>query len=366
MVSLVVWLCFLASPILTLLAFVAAAVGVVFFVRNVNRKRRQQNQIDDLDIESPVDSRVLRRISTTDIAGLEWLSFENLCLIWLRSLGCEAARTAKGFGTGADGGIDIVGTTRAGQPFCAQCKAHSGLIGVKFVREFFGAFASSNQRGVFFSATGFTDDARRFAAKEGVVLISNSDMFDVLNQPQTLALARITIFNGGETTPACPHCEQKMVLRKGQNTFWGCVNFPRCRQTLSVRRAAPPPVERCRVPGDWLEAPGPTLDPAPIPPGGREPDESRFAPPDADPQEPKQPRGGDGESSLSATPPIVLQAGRNQLFCLKDGAPVPVTKEQLSALLQNKEIAGHSYVCFGGDRQWRQLFSMPGLFSVKA
>lgn len=223
-----------------------------------------------------------KRITSADIASLEWLAFEKLCLIWLRALGCNAERTPKRHGSGADEGIDIAGTTRDGQAFCAQCKAHAGLVGVKFVREFFGSFASSNQRGVFFSSSGFTDDARRFAAKEGIVLVGNSDLNDVLNEPKTLALARSTIFDGYEATPSCPHCERKMVLRTGRTQFWGCVNYPRCRQKLNVRAAIEHSAERCRVPGDWLEA---AAAPVKLPDKSlvtvREPDDdTRFAPPD--------------------------------------------------------------------------------------
>lgn len=38
----------------------------------------------------------------------------------------------------------------------------------------------------------------------------------------------------------CPKCERQMVKRtskKDGNKFWGCLGFPRCRQTLRDREA---------------------------------------------------------------------------------------------------------------------------------
>ncbi|MGB8857191.1 MAG: topoisomerase DNA-binding C4 zinc finger domain-containing protein [Burkholderiales bacterium] len=41
---------------------------------------------------------------------------------------------------------------------------------------------------------------------------------------------------GEYSTPSCPSCGIKMLIRSGrQGNFWGCKNFPRCRQILHVR-----------------------------------------------------------------------------------------------------------------------------------
>lgn len=384
------WFCFLAAPVLTLVVVVVGAVGFAFFLRHKNRQRNEgvderiwvrgegtgerrrarreplsgrssQSQRDDSSRASRAP--VPLRVTIGDIASLEWRSFEELCLIWLRAHGCTAERTPKRHGSGADEGIDIAGITSAGLPFCAQCKAHSGHVGIKFVREFFGAIASSKQRGVFFSSSGFTDDARRFAAKEGIVLVANSDLIDSINEPKTLALVRSAVFNGGETTPECPHCGRKMALRAGRTQFWGCVNYPRCRQKLHVRTGSAFPAERCRIPGDWLEAPA-AVKTAPVAPCRRPTDDSRFAPSDdVLARKPMPEKEVPAVSTTTETPPAVWKAAPTMLFYLKDGRPFPVSKEQLSSLLRSKQLAGHTYICFGGDSQWRKAFSMPGLFS---
>ncbi|MDP5239652.1 topoisomerase DNA-binding C4 zinc finger domain-containing protein [Uliginosibacterium sp. 31-16] len=41
---------------------------------------------------------------------------------------------------------------------------------------------------------------------------------------------------GDWTTPTCGHCGIKMVAREGKSgSFWGCRNFPRCRQRIGMR-----------------------------------------------------------------------------------------------------------------------------------
>ena len=36
----------------------------------------------------------------------------------------------------------------------------------------------------------------------------------------------------------CPHCHAKMVYKwnkKGENNFWGCPNFPKCKESQSIK-----------------------------------------------------------------------------------------------------------------------------------
>ena len=44
---------------------------------------------------------------------------------------------------------------------------------------------------------------------------------------------------GDYTTPTCPSCGVKMKAVAGSGgrpDFWGCKNYPRCRQKLGMRR----------------------------------------------------------------------------------------------------------------------------------
>jgi restriction system protein len=45
---------------------------------------------------------------------------------------------------------------------------------------------------------------------------------------------------GDYATPTCPSCGIKMNSvqgKEGRPAFWGCHNYPRCRQKLGMRRA---------------------------------------------------------------------------------------------------------------------------------
>jgi restriction system protein len=56
---------------------------------------------------------------------------------------------------------------------------------------------------------------------------------------QDEVLERVT--DGDYTTPTCPRCDMKMVMRHGPTgDFWGCPNFRlrwprRCKQTFRLR-----------------------------------------------------------------------------------------------------------------------------------
>lgn len=94
----------------------------------------------------------------------DWRQAERDCAAWLRQIGFEDARTTGG---AADGGIDIVGPGVIG-----QVKATTRTpTGRPDVQQLLGVVTATNRRrpraeqvrGVLFSMTGFTDEARTFA-----------------------------------------------------------------------------------------------------------------------------------------------------------------------------------------------------------
>ena len=47
---------------------------------------------------------------------------------------------------------------------------------------------------------------------------------------------------GDFLTPTCPRCSIKMTARKSTREgrmFWGCTNYPRCKQTFSSTTITP-------------------------------------------------------------------------------------------------------------------------------
>jgi restriction system protein len=121
-----------------------------------------------------------------------------------------------------------------------QCKAWDAYpIGIKPVRELRGAMSSANvAEGVMVAAGRFTSEATDFAAKENIQLIDGAALLDKLAAllPEK-ALGLLAFATKGDfLTPTCPRCSIKMTARKSTREgrmFWGCHNYPRCKQTFS-------------------------------------------------------------------------------------------------------------------------------------
>lgn len=170
---------------------------------------------------------------------IEWKRFEVLCSAAISALGLIPKETQYG----ADGGIDIVvSRNEASEPIgVVQCKAgEDRIVGIKPVRELLGVMAhGSYKQGMFITTGRYTQEAIDFA--QGKIVLVTGDMLiakiNGLPQDQLQNVLNIA-FEGDYRIPTCPKCGVKMVLResgKGRsagNSFWGCVHYPRCRQTL--------------------------------------------------------------------------------------------------------------------------------------
>jgi len=171
------------------------------------------------------------------ISSLEWRRFEILVTLYFHKAGYDPKRTR----TGADGGVDIE-LYRHGesQPFAVvQCKAwNSYKVGVKPVRELYGVMAAQGvPLGYFVTSGDFTTEALEFAAGKKLTLVSGSYLLKKLGElpPDARAFILSEVTEGDYTTPTCPRCDTKMVMRKGPNGgFWGCRAFPYCKSTFRV------------------------------------------------------------------------------------------------------------------------------------
>jgi restriction system protein len=173
------------------------------------------------------------------ITSLEWKRFEDLCAGLFSAKGYSAKTT----GIGADGGVDVyLFKPGANKPLgIIQCKAWAkNKVGVKPIRELFGVMSAEQvPLGVFINSGDFTADARSFAKGKHIKLLTGKDLLGLINQlpqdKQTILLREMT--KGDFTTPTCSSCGVKMKLRTNKrmtSKFWGCINFPQCRQTLKV------------------------------------------------------------------------------------------------------------------------------------
>lgn len=176
------------------------------------------------------------------LRDLEWKRFEDVCQRFYALKGIKSETTP----LGPDGGIDIrLFQDDSGMPSSiVQCKAWGERhVGIKPVRELLGVMAHEKIEKAFFMASGgFTDEAKQFAQANRITLITGEMLLAMIqrlpdaDQQALLAFA----IEGDYRTPTCPSCGIKMRRvpgTSGRPDFWGCQNYPRCRQKLGMRAA---------------------------------------------------------------------------------------------------------------------------------
>jgi restriction system protein len=168
---------------------------------------------------------------------LDWRRFEELCAAYFGTLGFRTELA----GASADGGVEIrvyeQGAKRAS--LIVQCKPWNAYgVGIKEARGLRGLMASANVgEGALVTPGKFTQEARNFAGKEKITLIDGAEFLGkiaALAPEKALALLEVAM-QGDFLTPTCPSCGIKMISRKSTThgrPFWGCRNYPGCKQTF--------------------------------------------------------------------------------------------------------------------------------------
>jgi restriction system protein len=175
---------------------------------------------------------------------LEWRRFEELCAAYFETLGFRTSVAQSGTHGGVD--IHLIAEGSDTTSIVVQCKAWDAYrVGIKAARELRGAMASASVgEGVLVTSGRFTQEAVDFARKENIQLVDGADLLakiSALLPEKALALLKLAT-QGDFLTPTCPSCSVKMISRnstQGGRTFWGCRNYPRCKQTLSGTTHAP-------------------------------------------------------------------------------------------------------------------------------
>lgn len=168
---------------------------------------------------------------------LEWRRFEELCAAYFETLGFKAELARAGTDSGATINLYAQGSESAGIIVCCSpWNAHR--VGIKPVRGLRGAMTSGNVgEGVLLTPGKFTQEARDFAAKEKISLIDGTELvakIRALVPEKALALLKYAT-EGDFLTPTCPTCGIKMISRKSTaygRAYWGCRNYPACKQTF--------------------------------------------------------------------------------------------------------------------------------------
>lgn len=195
-----------------------------------------------IDRQPRPDTTIPLKWDRTLLAQMEWRRFELLC---------ERLWTLRGWPTratayGADGGVDLLidsTNSTSGLDAIGQCKCYgSKPVGIEPVRALWGCRDDhSVSKAVFFALSGFTDACHAFAKNKNYQLISGEQLLEMIKalpeQVQADLLAEIT--QGDFRTPTCATCGIKMIARKSKikgEQFFGCANFPRCRNTLTISK----------------------------------------------------------------------------------------------------------------------------------
>jgi len=197
----------------------------------------------------PGQAERLKRLSTGKwtvelVKHLEWRRLEELGAAYFEALGFKTGLTHDR----ADGAVDISLYAAGTDAACmlVHCRAWDAYpIGVKPLQELRGAMSASNvAEGVMLATGRFTPAAHGYAAKEHIELIDGAAFLEKLAAllPEKAAALLKLATAGDFLTPTCPRCSIKMTARKSTREgrmFWGCTNYPRCKQTFSSATISP-------------------------------------------------------------------------------------------------------------------------------
>jgi restriction system protein len=204
-------------------------------------RRRREDEMYEYNKSSQTKPSRSAKVDTSRwsaelLNALEWKRFEEVCAGFFECLGF----TTKSVLCGADGGIDIRLYLSSSEKAVAivQCKSWKKTVGVDVVRELRGVMASEGiPEGIFATTNSFTTDAVAFAKANHIDLMDGTKVLNSirsLTDDQQANLLQLAT-EGDYTTPTCASCGIKLTWRtpaSGAKSFWGCVNYPRCRSRL--------------------------------------------------------------------------------------------------------------------------------------
>jgi restriction system protein len=183
-------------------------------------------------------------MTVESLRGMDWKQFEQLVADLFRRQGFRVREV----GGSGDGGVDLVLVGSDRGEHLVQCKQYRAWsVGEPKVREFYGAMAAHRTRceGIVVTCGEFTEPARRFADGKPLRLIDGPELVRLIrdSNPIAPAVSNFTATPELRTQPVppmCPTCAMPMVSRtakkgsKAGQPFWGCQNFPRCREIVQM------------------------------------------------------------------------------------------------------------------------------------
>ncbi|GBG15248.1 restriction system protein [Novimethylophilus kurashikiensis] len=167
------------------------------------------------------------------LLSLEWKRFQDLCMAYFE----EKGHAVECLLLDTEGRTAIKVQQGEAEFFLVQCAAGAEeAVSAAAVKLFCEVLNHRKiAKGFFIAAGEFAEEARAYANTNGITLMTGSMLMLMLQRLPDVAQKRLLALAaaGDYTTPTCPACGVKMLRRKSRRgEFWGCRNFPRCRQKL--------------------------------------------------------------------------------------------------------------------------------------
>ena len=153
------------------------------------------------------------------LKAIEWKTFESFCVELMRAGKFQAFQTP----IGKDQGIDIFAYKDGdfeNPEAIAQCKAWATVkVGVKNIREFYGAMSANGiEKGFYFITGEYTEDAVEFAEKNKIQIFDGEKIVQLITRSPKAVQDYFKKFleMNNFVYPTCPSCNKKMYLRSSK------------------------------------------------------------------------------------------------------------------------------------------------------
>lgn len=191
-------------------------------------------------------------IAWNDVVAASPEQFERIIADLFRQRGFRVSEV----GGPDDGGVDLLLHRDDAIDHLVQCKHYRvQSVGPAAVRELYGVMAAHHTRceGILITTGRFSDAARAFAQGKPIRLIDGQELMHLLQStnpvtPVVDVHAPVPPRRAASTppahdapTPICTRCNVPMVKhtatrgRHAGQPFWGCANYPKCREVWDER-----------------------------------------------------------------------------------------------------------------------------------
>jgi restriction system protein len=165
------------------------------------------------------------------IDKMDGLQFEQYLRLLFEEHGYKATVTP----SSCDYGADLV-IIKDGVKTVVQAKRYKGVVGIKAIQEIIGAKNYYNaNKAMVVTNSKFSPAASNLAKVGFVELIDRSELIKMLSEFNEAGAKTDPEEIRNSSAPVCDKCHAPMIKRTGKRgDFYGCKNFPRCKETRPV------------------------------------------------------------------------------------------------------------------------------------